>query len=207
MTGLTKDAVLQLSTAADEASFVYRDFVNGIMESHGKLGTIDGKVLANLGINITSMATGFGEGVKKVAEEQIKFLQGIRVFLVAMKEMSDLEDIKIPLSFDFINNKGEESDALTLDDLINWNSIVSTNGWDQNPAAMSEATTEVKKRLGTIVENLDKALEGTDYEGLWNNIFTHFFGEDGFTGSIEDGNALSILMGFVRNFGTLTPDE
>ena len=180
----------------------YNKFVNEIIADTAQLGKIDiGSVAAKLGISVetamSAMSESMTDGLKQVAQEQIKYLSGLEGMLKAMAALEQIGDIKINLGFD-ITGDGE-ADSFSLKDIDqfqdNWEWLSKNN--QERFKLIVDATLDQNSSLKEFFSILG-------YEG---NVSQLLFGKDGFSGTSEEFKIASAFGTFITQLSGLTTGQ
>lgn len=182
--GISDAAIAKLEQGTGRTINTYRDFVNAMVQYSGKLGEVDGKVLLELGINIDTMAGGMGKSLEKVANDQIKFLEGIRDMLKAMKAMDAIGNIDLNFSIGVKDKEGKEH-TLNFEQMIN-----GLLGADGDTVQITIDGKNVTFDTSTLLSTLEAQLKADNVMG--EELFNILFGE---SLDLSEINVLDALKG------------
>lgn len=160
-----KTAVASIGSSTE----LYDFYINTIIAANGKLDGIDASAMANFGLQIGNISDGMSESIKKVAQDQITYLKGIRGMLEAMKALEDIGDISLG-SFKI---DGEMVDVT----------------FDNYKFYLPKMSEKQKQDLSANFKNQFLGNKEGQF-GIDENLFTLLFGEDGLDITSEADQAI-----------------
>lgn len=155
----------------------YETFVNSVVANTDKWGQVNiGGITADMSVSVdaamTAMGESMAEGLKEVANQQIKYLTGLETMLQAMAALESIGDIDLSLNF-LDDLKGIDGKPVIIEHLSqiydNWHKL------------SAESKREVKAEVELKLKNVSKE-EGMksfmEAFGLGDqDFFAAFFGE------------------------------
>lgn len=116
----------ELASALDKKRKTISDFANAVVLSSKEIGKADlGTIAAQLGVSMSEAAQMMGgdmeQGLKAVAEQQVKYLTGLEGMLKALAAMDGL-NAKAGIAFTYTKN-GEPAEVEPGEILNTWNSL------------------------------------------------------------------------------------
>jgi hypothetical protein len=120
--GKTKwETLAETLGVATDAFKSYEDFVNAAVSASDEFGSVSMDNLAGIGVSMDGMVDSMSQGLSKVAEQQIAYLERLKATLVAMKALEELGSLDLDLGLTNIGITGENGEILTLSNVIdNW---------------------------------------------------------------------------------------
>lgn len=155
----------QLANALHEKGQTINDFANAVVLSSKEIGKADlGTVAAQLGVSMSEASQMMGgdmeQGLKAVAEQQVKYLTGLESMLKAMAAMDGL-NAEAGIAFTYTVN-GEQNDVKAGEILKTWQGLDDLDKQQEFKAAFKATySVEFNEANATI---LDALFTGESYE-------------------------------------------
>lgn len=160
-------ALAKLTNLLEASGHSYEDFVNSVLANTDRWGKVDiGGIAAEMDISVdaamSAMSEAMSEGLKNVAQQQVKYLSGLEKMLEAMLALESIGEINESFSFNF--DVGGEEEVIHL--------------WD-----FYEQLPDDEKKQAEYILTFKTALEGAGEAG--KNLAYAMFGDGNFDATLD----------------------
>ena len=188
----------------EAAGMSYEEFVRSVVAHTDELGKVNLKGIATeMGVGVDaameSMSGSMSEGLKKVAEEQIKYLKGLEGMLKAMVALEAMGELDLSISID---TNGDEVPDLTFQ-LYELSEI-----WKElSDPEKREVSKAVKFKIEGLQNNaaIQDLLASAGLEDF--NFVEYLLGSDGEISGLQDINKIDLFGTLLDTLGKITPDQ